>query len=455
MDTSALNLTRAWIDEHLREAQQRTRETGHGEWFAKSLAIPPISLLDAFARFSGFAWLFLDPHGEAQLGLGLVRDWQWKSSEYLERMETHISRLEAQGLPGDLMVVGGQGFDGSSAWSNWPQAYFALPAVQIRHTPNGTCLTVVQHLTPEQPLEFFQQKLEPVWQALFSAPAPGRMPQPSAIRSIPDRQDWTSLVEEAAQNIRGQRMDKVVLARSLVLSYESPIPVAPVLENLENQNPEAIVFALKREHAVFLGASPELLVRARGAHVETMALAGSAPRGVTPEDDFKLAETMQRDPKTQREHAVVKQHVRRALEETTDQLDMPDVPDLKKLPSVQHLLTPIKAKLRDDSSLWPIISHLHPTPAVAGHPVDVATRYIREHEPFNRGWYAGAVGWSTLSGEGHWIVSLRSGLIAEREAHLYAGCGIMGDSDPESELRESDWKFSTMLSALEIEGGTF
>ncbi len=455
MDTSALNLTRAWIDEHLREALQRTRETGHDEWFAKSLAIPAIDLVEAFSRFSGFAWLFLDPHGEAQLGLGLEREWQWSSSDHLERMETHISRLESQGLPGDLMVVGGQGFDDSSAWPAWPQVYFALPAVQVRQTAHGAHLTVVQHLHPDQPLEFFQQRLEPLWRALLADSVPAIMPQPMTIRSIPNRLEWTSIVEEATEKIRAQHMDKVVLARSLALSYQKPIPVARVLENLENQNPEAVVFALKREQAVFLGASPELLVRVHGAQVETMALAGSAPRGVTPEADFEIAESMQEDAKSQREHAVVKEHIRRALEETTDQLSMSDRPNLKKLPSVQHLLTPIRARLRDDSSLWPIVAHLHPTPAVAGHPVDVATRYIREHEPFNRGWYAGAIGWSTLSGAGHWMVSLRSGLITGREALLYAGCGIMGDSDPESELRESDWKLSTMLSALEIEGGAF
>lgn len=454
MDISALNLTRTWFDEHLRSTLDRARRTGHREWFAKSLTIPALPLVGAFASYQGFGWLFCSPDGVTQLGLGLVRDWQWTTPDGLEHMERHARALREEGLPEDTLVVGGQSFSPRSSWPDWPTVYVALPMVQIVQFGQEASLSVHLYLDGEQPAEFYLRKLEPIWRALFSEPAsPPAAQLPLSVQSTPSRRDWTAAVADASSRIRAGDFDKVVLARRLTLVYQRPVAVQALLENLRAQNPEAVVFAMRREGGVFVGATPEILARVSGSAVETMSLAGSAPRGLTPEEDSQLALAMKQDPKTMREHAVVRRHVRDSLAHLTRSLEMPEQPDLKKLPTVQHLLTPVRAELEPDASIWSVVLNLHPTPAVAGFPVEAATGYIIENgETFPRGWYAGAVGWTSLAGNGQWMVALRSGMVHHTNVNLYAGCGIMGDSDPESELSESDWKFGTMLTALEIEG---
>jgi menaquinone-specific isochorismate synthase len=458
MDASALNLTRTWFDEHLRHALEHARKIGHREWFAKSLVIPAVPLVEAFVRYQGFAWLFARPDGSAQLGLGLVRDWQWRDSSGLDYMAQHARQLVEEGLPPHTLLVGGMAFSPQSLWSDWPAVYVALPLVQLLQADHQATLQVNMAVDGEKPLEYYHSKLEAIWQALSDSPnvPVPRSSAPAHIVARPSRSEWMGRVDEAVQAIRNERFEKVVLARALSVSYARPVAVDAILNNLWTQNPDATVFAIRHNGSVFLGASPELLARVRGDVVESMSLAGSAPRGLTPEEDFQYALGMQHDPKTGREHGVVRRHVQEALSDLTISMQMPEVPDLKKLPSVQHLLTPFSARLKPEASLWSVVQKLHPTPAVAGYPIEAATQYIVQvAEPFARGWYAGSLGWTELSGDGQWMVALRSGIIRGSEVSLYAGCGIMVDSDPATELAESDWKFNTMLSALEIEGESY
>jgi isochorismate synthase len=417
------------------------------------LEIPAIRLFDAFASYHGFSWLFCTPEGSQQLGLGLARDWQWHDKNGLEHMDQHVRGLRQDGLPADSLLVGGTAFSPQSPWAEWPGVYIAMPIVQIVQDGGAATLRVQMPLDVDQAPEHYLSRLEPIWRALFSQaaqePGAGR---PLTLRSAPSREEWMAQVARAAGEIRAGRLEKVVLARRLTLTYRRPVAVAPMLENLRAQNPEAAVFALRHEGSVFLGATPELLTHVHGGIVESMSLAGSAPRGLTPEADGRYADQMLHDPKTRREHSVVRRHVQDSLAHLTQSLTMPDHPDLKKLPTVQHLLTPVRAKLNPDATIWSVVQSLHPTPAVAGYPREAAQEYIVGAEPFPRGWYAGAVGWTNLDGNGQWMVALRSGTIRGTEVNLYAGCGIMGDSDPQAELRETDWKFGTMLSALELEG---
>ncbi|PSR22208.1 MAG: isochorismate synthase [Sulfobacillus acidophilus] len=458
MDASALNLTRTWFDEHLRRALEHARKTGHREWFAKSLAIPAVPLVQAFVRYQGFAWLFTGPDGSAQLGLGSVRDWQWRDSSSLDRMAQYTRQLVVEGLPPRTLVVGGMAFSAESLWSDWPGVYLALPLAQVVQTRHEATLQVTMAIDGEKPLEYYHRQLHAVWETLADSPN-AFVPQsltPERIVANPARSQWLKQVEQATQAIRAGRLEKVVLARALTVEYAQAARVDSILANLCAQNPDATVFAMRHSGSVFLGASPELLARVRDDTVESMSLAGSAPRGLTPEEDFDCALRMQRDPKSAREHGVVRRHVQEALSDLTVSLKMPEVPNLKKLPSVQHLLTPVFARLKPDASLWSVVQKLHPTPAVAGYPIEASTQYIvNVAEPFARGWYAGSLGWTELSGDGQWIVALRSGIIRGNNVVLYAGCGIMEDSDPATELAESDWKFNTMLSALEIEGESY
>lgn len=453
MDKHGLELTRIWFDDIVREALDRARQRHHVFWLSETLTIPPIALSSAFAAAKDFGWLFWRPDGMVQLGLGVSREWQWHHPTHLADMEHQAARLRNEGLPPDTWVVGGQAFHADSPWDGWPTVYLAIPLIQIVQDAEKAIVRLALPVHPDQALEAYQRLLEPWWDVLFASTLPHqRISHPQAVASSPGRAEWLRLVADTVQRLRRGPLDKVVLARSLKLSFTNALPVPLILDNLRSQNPDATVFAVQRHGSIFLGASPELLIRVRQNQAETMSLAGSAARGITPEDDSRLARAMIDDPKTQREHRVVKEHVTQALSRLTHDMMVASAPTLKKLPSVQHLWTPITAQLNHDADIWKIVAKLHPTPAVAGYPVPEAIRYLIAVEPFTRGWYAGSLGWTSLAGDGEWIVALRSGRLDPHQALLYAGCGIMADSDPETELAESDWKFSTMLSALEVDG---
>jgi len=179
-----------------------------------------------------------------------------------------------------------------------------------------------------------------------------------------------------------------------------------------------------------------------------MALAGSAPRGATQAEDEQLGAELLQSEKNGIEHAVVVATVREALLAHCSMVHVSDIPHLLKLKNVQHLETPIVGELLPGRCILDIIADLHPTPAVGGFPRQEALATIRRVEQLDRGWYAGPLGWIGADGHGEFAVALRSGLVTEHEATLFAGCGIVGDSDPQSEYAESCLKLQGMLRGL-------
>ncbi|HEY5640241.1 MAG TPA: isochorismate synthase, partial [Dehalococcoidia bacterium] len=221
--------------------------------------------------------------------------------------------------------------------------------------------------------------------------------------------------------------------------------------------PHCTVFAFARGDSCFLGATPERLVRVdrpaldgrdAPSMVRADCLAGSARRGATEEEDWRLGESLRADPKELHEHAVVVQALRDGLEPLCSRLDIPEAPGLLRLPNVQHLHTPIEGVLSTERGVLELVERLHPTPAAGGLPRDAALPLIRQLESFDRGWYAGPVGWVDGRGDGEFAVAIRSALIRRQEAFLYAGCGIVAGSDPEREYSESCLKLRPMLWAL-------
>jgi len=215
-----------------------------------------------------------------------------------------------------------------------------------------------------------------------------------------------------------------------------------------------------RGEATWLGASPERLVRLHAADVRTGALAGSAPRGRTPEDDARLGEALRASEKERAEHAAVVQAIRGALDGVCGELDGPETPGLMKIEGIQHLETPLRGQLLPDAlpttGVLELLARLHPTPAVGGLPRLAALDWIRRFEGLERGWYAGPVGFVDASGGGEFWVSLRSGLIRNPEAHapaaaharLFGGAGIVQGSVPARELAETRLKLRAMLAPL-------
>jgi isochorismate synthase EntC len=178
-------------------------------------------------------------------------------------------------------------------------------------------------------------------------------------------------------------------------------------------------------------------------------MAGSAPRGRDEADDERIAAELLGSAKNRQEHAVVVAAVASALEPVVASLEVPPAPEIARLTNIQHLATTIQARLGDPApSLLELAARLHPTPAVGGSPGDAALALIDELEQLDRGWYAGAVGWTDGAGDGELAVALRCGLLWEDGARLYAGVGVMPDSDPAAELDETEFKLRALLDAL-------
>jgi salicylate biosynthesis isochorismate synthase len=264
------------------------------------------------------------------------------------------------------------------------------------------------------------------------------------------REQYVERVQQILDEIRSGRLQKVVLARAVQVTAGSTIDPVAWLVALRERFPTCTLFAVGDGPAVFLGASPERLVRAHGDWVETAALAGTAPRGASRAADQALGEALCDSSKNGAEHSVVVQHLRSVLEACCDDVQVAREPVLLRTRTVQHLCTELRARRRGRSpaALMDLVDRLHPTPAVGGAPNDAALRWLDEHESVERGWFAGPVGFLQSDGDGEFAVALRSALVRGRSATAWAGAGIVARSQPMAEFTETELKLRTVLGPL-------
>ncbi len=278
-----------------------------------------------------------------------------------------------------------------------------------------------------------------------------------AMHQEPSRQEYAGGVRRVLSCFsEDPKLKKVVLARSLVFRTERRPDIVPVLQNL-SEDPHATVFCspLPGKRSVLVGASPELLIEKKGRLIFSHPLAGSAARSADPETDQRNAEKLLQSEKDLREHIAVVQSIADRLSPYCKTLDIPEKPSLVSTNALWHLGTKIQGELKDRSvSSLELAAVLYPTPAVCGTPRDRAKAIIDELEPFDRGFFAGAVGWCNRSGDGRWFVSIRCAEVSEHQTRLYAGAGIVAGSDPELESQETATKFRTLLDALRFQEKT-
>nr|WP_308169504.1 isochorismate synthase [Acrocarpospora catenulata] len=254
--------------------------------------------------------------------------------------------------------------------------------------------------------------------------------------------EWEHAVGTAVKEIGSGRLDKVVLARDLMATAPHRIDPRALLGRLSTRYPDCYTFSISGPNTdALIGSTPELLVRHTGRAIESLVLAGTTPA----DSDPKALETE----KNQYEHVCAVASVRDALTPLCETLDVPERPELLVLPNVQHLATRVTGKLSDGASVLDVVAALHPTAAVGGTPTATALEVIKELEEMDRGRYAGPVGWIDARGDGEWGIALRCAQVRGNRARLFAGCGIMAESDPASELAEAQAKFRVMRYALE------
>jgi len=360
---------------------------------------------------------------------------------------------EPPGLPAGAGAVwaGGIAFDphggGSPSWSSLPPASLALPELSLCRSGGETFLTLNAMVRPGEDPEEIAARMEGRLAGLRIDPLPMLDPHPEGIEISSARppEDFERMIEAATGRIEAGEMSKVVLAREVLVRASSAHDPAALFGALREQFAACFCFCCGTPEAAFLGASPELLLRRSGASLSTVALAGSTRRSSDPAVDDHLGEQLLRSDKDRREQAIVAERIARALRPHSVWVEAAPEPEIVKVANIQHLATPIVAQLAEPRSAVELAGLLHPTPAVGGEPRAAAAGAIAELEEMDRGWYAGPVGWMDATEDGEFCVALRSALLRDREARLYAGVGVVAGSDPAAELAETEVKLQALL----------
>lgn len=256
-------------------------------------------------------------------------------------------------------------------------------------------------------------------------------------------------VRLALEAIGRGEYEKIVLARAIDLPTPSPIDPFPALQRLRERFPSCTTFAFSGDQeAVFFGSTPETLVRVANRHLETEAIAGSIGRGGDARQDAQLAATLLSSEKDLREHFLVRDSISRGLARLGLEAAMEPYPQLSRLTNVQHLRTPIRARIPTSTHILQIAAELHPTPAVGGVPRIRALPALPQLEQVSRGLYAGLVGWADWKGEGEWSVAIRAAESRPGRVRVWGGAGIVAGSDPECEYAETQTKMQALLAVL-------
>lgn len=378
------------------------------------------------------------------------------------------SIMASEGHPARPRLFGGFAFSPEfvpdNTWSVFHPAHFVLPHFQLYEVGEERWLTV-NTLLPESEsrtgvLAGMKDALAALYQALegamLSTHYPGDNPQsppnqPPETRYPMSTDQWQTMVRQATDAIQAGNLQKVVLSRVAEIRRSHPPDLEKVIVDFRSDYANCFHFLFEpARERFFLGATPELLVELRERSFQTMALAGSAPRGRNEVDDQLFAQQLLNSAKNCHEHQLVVDSVRNRLTHISSDLHIPTEPAIFRLHNIQHLLTPISGRVNTDAEtdVLTLVELLHPTPAMGGVPASEALRFLAESEPVPRGWYAAPVGWLDANLDGAFAVAIRSAICQYERAWLYAGAGIVEDSDPEREWAEIELKFKPMLSVL-------
>ncbi|HEV7662212.1 MAG TPA: isochorismate synthase [Chloroflexota bacterium] len=462
-----------------REAFARAQRLGRPVLASWTRPIPQSDAIGFFAQAdaSDERALWLRPSsGEALVGVGAAHVLTGRGATRFSEIDAAWRDLLADaviddtgeaGAAGGPRLLGGFSFDPSQApsglWAGFSDGRMVLPERLLVVRDGATWLTTNVLAGPDgddgrsaptgQPTLLGRSTTA---QAAAAAQADEAEADADAEEAAPGMapEQWQRLVGDTAGAIRRGELglEKVVLARARRVHLPAPINARALLRTLAEAYPSCTVFAIGHAQAMFVGATPERLIALSNGLATSMALAGSVSRGATLAEDEALALQLLADPKEQAEHAVVVSALRDGLTRAglCTRIIADAQPRVQKLPNLQHLLTHVHGQVAPGTSVLDLVARLHPTPAVGGSPSAVALDFMRAHEKLDRGWYAGPLGWLDASGNGEFVVGIRSALLRGRSATLFAGCGIVAESQVAAEYAESNWKLRPLLGALGV-----
>lgn len=356
-------------------------------------------------------------------------------------------------VPGTgITAIGGMDFDPlkprTVLWDNFATNELRIPTFLLMEKEESVYLTITVCVNGADNPEAIAKQLAEQERFLTSYREDGLCKPSLVSKEEVNRTKWKETVRKGTEFISSGHANKVVLARELKLEFKEPVQVTKVIQDLIVSQPTSYIFAFEKAGDCFVGATPERLVKVEKDALLSTCLAGTAPRGKTDEEDQAIGEQLLFDPKNREEHDFVVQMIKKSLQEFCKEMQVPDKPVLYKLKNLQHLYTPVKGIFKEGNSVFDVIEKLHPTPALGGEPREAALQFIREHEVLDRGWYGAPIGWVDSNQNGEFAVAIRSGLLKGDKASLFAGCGVVKESDPEAELEETSIKFLPMLNVL-------
>lgn len=370
-----------------------------------------------------------------------------------EAMRRHLGPVLAS-CDARVRYYGGVRFDpaqpAEAAWSAFGAYRFVLPRFELRAHDDGArlvCNLVLPHDAVRRDAILAQiDRL-----ALPALGLAGDVPIPVSRKDRPGVDGWGSSIAWALAAFTDTRLDKVVFAREASFGFAEDLDPITLLENLKAGTPDCFHFFFQPQEGVaFVGASPERLFRRRGRLIDSEAVAGTRPRGASASDDARLLEELLQSDKDRREHEYVRISMREELAPLAAHVELDAEPSEMKLTSGRHLVSRVQATLRDDVTSLDVLKALHPTPAVGGYPTADAIAAIRAREPFDRGWYAGPVGWIGPEAA-EFAVGIRSGLVQPRTLSLYSGAGIVTGSTPAGEWDEIEHKIIDFIKVLGLD----
>jgi len=459
----------------LETAVRRARSAGEA-LAALTVAIPPAragsravdpSALVVASRRAGEPWFCFeqpDRDGAALAALGCVREIEASGAKRFEDVAREWRALAAaaigdppDGPPGaGLVAIGGFAFaphgTGAPQWEGFTPASLHVPELAVARRGADVRLTVAALATPDDTAEDLLARIDLRLAELRpDVPLPLLDPAPTGryrVVSAMPPEHYEGAVARAVERIRAGALEKIVLAREVQVHAPRAHEPGAVLGALRDGFRECYVYAVGRGEATFLGATPELLVRRDGERASTVALAGSTRRSADPAVDDHLGEALLRSDKDREEQGIVTRRIARALRPHAVWVTAAPEPVVVRIANIQHLATPIRAQLSHPLGAMALAAVLHPTPAVGGEPFAAAEPLIPQLEGFDRGWYAGPVGWTDANGDGELCVALRCALLRGTVAHCYAGVGVVRDSVPAAELAETEIKLQALLPVL-------
>ncbi|MAJ45005.1 MAG: hypothetical protein CMF96_09730 [Candidatus Marinimicrobia bacterium] len=353
--------------------------------------------------------------------------------------------------------LGGHAFNpemvADETWRNFPRGRFVLPECLATQNDDGAWLTISTLVNQNDNLPMLISRFVNLC-IHYENRMPVTLPPISSLavdkfKDVPDNDSYSDTINKILERLKPGKVEKVVLSRSHHVKISENFSVISGMQVLRNAYPKCMSFFFSfPNEGIFFGSTPESLIRLKNKSIETEALAGTISRGKNMEEDRLLAEKLRYSHKECEEHRFVLEQILRKLKPITNQLDFSDYPEILKLKNVQHLKTPIFGKLESKQHILNIVKQLHPTPAVAGTPTSDAMSIIQKLETHDRGWYSGPLGWADVNGDGEFFVGLRSALVSDNTAHVYAGGGIVAESIAEREWDETKLKIQPIITAL-------